>query len=325
MTLARLLRSLLVVLSLSGLSACGSLNRFGVMDRPGPRTHQQAEPKIIEVRTGERLSQKALAERLARHAVILLGELHDNRHHHQARAELIESISQARQALEPLNLVVEQLPVGGSVLPGEQVAETRLLEQLRQAGFQEKAWAWPMHEPIFRAALTQGMAVHGGNLVRGQSMQLFRQGEPALPEKLQGLLAKAPLATSSLQTLNKALVDGHCGQLPETVVEPMRLVQRATDLALLVTAAEHAPSVVIAGNGHVRKDFGMPTLLPALPTIFTLVAVGFIEAETAADKPMPKELPDAIDRSDWAMYDYVWVTPAAQREDPCKGFQMPKR
>ncbi len=325
MTLARLLRSLLVLLSLSGLSACGSLNVLGALDRPGPRAHQQAEPKIIEVRTGEQLSQKVLAEQLSRHAVILLGELHDNRHHHQARAELIDSISQARQALEPLSLVVEQLPMGGVVLPGEQVAGTRLLEQLRQAGFQEKAWAWPMHEPIFRAALSQGVAVHGGNLVRDQSMQLFRQGAPALPQKLQGLLAKAPLAPSSLQTLNKALVDGHCGQLPQNMVDPMRLVQRATDLALLVTATEHAPSVVIAGNGHIRKDFGMPTLLPALPIPVTLVAVGFVEAETAAGKPMPKELADATDLSDWALYDYVWVTPAAQREEPCKGFQMPKR
>ncbi|MGA0101985.1 MAG: ChaN family lipoprotein, partial [Burkholderiaceae bacterium] len=187
------------------------------------------------------------------------------------------------------------------------------------------AWAWPLHEPVFRAALSQGMALHGGNLVRGQSMQLFKKGESTLPEKLQGLLSKAPLEEPSLQALNKALVDGHCGQLPEAMLEPMRLVQRATDLALLVTATDYTPAIVIAGNGHVRKDFGIPSLVPAFQRPVRLVTVGFVESELSVDKASMNAAAGVRNDPAWAIYDYVWITPAAEREDPCKGFQMPKR
>jgi hypothetical protein len=169
------------------------------------------------------------------------------------------------------------------------------------------------------------MAVNGGNLVPGQSMKLFQQGESALPEKLQGLLAKASLPAPNLQALDKALVDGHCGQLPDAMLKPMRLVQRATDLSLLVAATEHKAAIVIAGNGHVRKDFGIPSLLPALKTSPKLVTVGFLESDPSAKAGQSGGTVSDGQAHHWAVYDFVWLTPPAEREDPCKGFQMPNR
>jgi Uncharacterized iron-regulated protein len=153
-------------------------------------------PQIVEVSTGQTIRFEALTDRLAAHSIILLGEFHDNAHHHRARAKLIEALGQARKNQEPFRLVVEQLAMGSSVSPNTKGSTEALLAQLKAAGFQDKAWGWPLHEPVFGAALAQGMTVHGGNLVRGQSMELFRQGESALPEKLQGLLSKAALSSA---------------------------------------------------------------------------------------------------------------------------------
>ena len=330
MTLGRVLRSLLLVSGLSGLVACSSLNAGNAGNtesdlKAGESKASKRPAEIIELSSGQALSLEALAGRLAPYPIVLLGELHDNSHHHQARARLIQALGQARNNQPPYRLVVEQLPMGGFVMPEGKQPGQPLLEQLREAGFQDKAWAWPLHEPVFRAALSQGMALYGGNLVRGQSMQLFKKGESTLPEKLQGLLSKAPLEEPSLQALNKALVDGHCGQLPEAMLEPMRLVQRATDLALLVTATDYTPAIVIAGNGHVRKDFGIPSLLPAFQRPVKVVTVGFVEADLSVDKPSMNAVAGVRNDPAWAVYDYVWITPAAEREDPCKGFQMPKR
>lgn len=330
MTLHRVLRSLLLVSGLSGLVACSSLSAGHAGNaesdlRAGESKAVKRPAEIIELSSGQALSLEALAARLATYPIVLLGELHDNSHHHQARARLIQALDQARNNQPPYRLVVEQLPMGGSVRPQGKQPGQPLLEQLREAGFQDEAWAWPLHEPVFRAALSQGMALHGGNLVRGQSMQLFKKGESTLPEKLQGLLSRAPLAEPSLQALNKALVEGHCGQLPEAMLEPMRLVQRATDLALLVTATDDTPAIVIAGNGHVRKDFGIPSLIPAFQKPVRLVTVGFVEAELSVDKASMNAAAGVRNDPAWAIYDYVWITPAAEREDPCKGFQMPKR
>ncbi|MFZ9758590.1 MAG: ChaN family lipoprotein [Burkholderiaceae bacterium] len=330
MTLGRVLCSLLLVSGLSGLVACSSLNAGNAGNaesnlRAGESKAVKRPAEIIELSSGQALSLEALAARLATYPIVLLGELHDNSHHHKARARLIQALGQARNNQPPYRLVVEQLPMGGSVRPQGKQPGQPLLEQLREAGFQDEAWAWPLHEPVFRAALSQGMALHGGNLVRGQSMQLFKKGESTLPEKLQGLLSRAPLAEPSLQALNKALVDGHCGQLPEAMLEPMRLVQRATDLALLVTATDYTPAIVIAGNGHVRKDFGIPSLVPAFQRPVRLVTVGFVESELSVDKASMNAAAGVRNDPAWAIYDYVWITPAAEREDPCKGFQMPKR
>ena len=333
MTLGRFLRSLLLVSGLTSLFACSSIDAGDAGNagntesglKAGESKTVKRPAEIIELSSGQALSLEDLADRLATYPMVLLGELHDNSHHHQARARLIQALGQARNNQPPYRLVVEQLPMGGSVMPEGKQPGPSLLKQLRQAGFQDKAWAWPLHEPVFRAALSQGMALQGGNLVRGQSMQLFKQGESALPENLQGLLGRAPLAEPALQALNKALVDGHCGQLPEAMLEPMRLVQRATDLALLVTAADYTPAIVIAGNGHVRKDFGIPSLVPAFQRPVRVVTVGFVEAEQSADKASMNAATDFRNDPAWAIYDYVWITPAAQREDPCKGFQMPKR
>lgn len=345
MTLNAVLLKSLCIAGLAGLFGCSSVGLGGSL--VAPANHEQSQPGqaretlktlapplsppvIIETRTAEPLDVKTLTQRLKSHNIILLGELHDNPHHHQARAQLIEALGSGHDTRPPLTLVVEQLPMGAVIGPDIIKTGTDLLTQLNRAGFREKAWGWPLHEPVFKAALAQGMAVHGGNLVPGQSMQLFRQGESSLPKALQGLLEKAPLSDLSQKALDKALVDGHCGQLPETMLKPMGLVQRATDLALLVTASQQAPAIVIAGNGHVRKDFGIPSLARAIAKSPRLVTVGFIESDNQAEPGdaglgLAPRSADTARTPEWALYDYVWITPAAAREDPCKGFQMPKR
>jgi len=64
------------------------------------------------------------------------------------------------------------------------------------------------------------------------------------------------------------------------------------------------PAVLVAGNGHVRTDFGVPQLASAQQPQARIVSVGFLEtgARTAG---MP--------------YTYVWITARAERGDPCAG------
>ena len=65
--------------------------------------------------------------------------------------------------------------------------------------------------------------------------------------------------------------------------------------------------MLLAGNGHVRRDHGVPQLLAAAEPAARIVAVGFGEPGT----------PPA------AYYDAWWVTPATERGDPCAGFTLP--
>ena len=54
--------------------------------------------------------------------------------------------------------------------------------------------------------------------------------------------------------------DSHCGALPEPLVSPMAKAQIARDVVMAETLRAHAANgvVLIAGNGHVRTDIGVP-------------------------------------------------------------------
>src|SRR5439155_15184454 len=71
-------------------------------------------------------------------------------------------------------------------------------------------------------------------------------------------------------TLRADIVESHCNKLPEAVVPRLVLAQRVRDAAMaqaLVNDATADGAILIAGNGHVRNDLGVPVYLhaPGLP------------------------------------------------------------
>ena len=259
--------------------------------------------QIIDLSTGAQISEDALAEQLRTRDVVLLGELHDNARHHALRARLI-----ARFAGKQTTVVAEHLPA-----PARVTFHHALRDDLESAGFDTKGWGWPLHEPLFDAIRVQGLPLVGGNLPKGFSKQLMMKGETALPSVLADAYRKSPLSSAAQGRLDSDLVDGHCGKLPEKYVPPMRLVQRATDLSMAEMLLEHRPSVLVAGNGHVRKDYGVPQVITALAPSANIAAVGFYEEGT--DR---QELVQSLA----GRYDYVWLTERAERSDPCENFKI---
>ena len=264
-------------------------------------THAGAQ--IIDLTSGAQISEATLAEHLRGKDVVLLGELHDNPRHHVLRAELISRI-----AGSGTTVVAEHLPA-----PARVRIDGALQSDLEVAGFDARGWAWPMHQPLFESLRTQGLPLVGGNLPKGFSKQLMATGDAALPAPLASAYRAAPLGTEATQRLNQDLIDGHCGQLPERYLAPMRLVQRATDASMADALLSHRPAVLVAGNGHVRKDYGVPQILRALAPTLKIVSVGFVE--DGADR---QELVQSLD----GRYDYLWLTDRAGRSDPCEGFKL---
>ncbi len=265
------------------------------------------EERIVETAGGRTLTRAELIERLRGSDVVLLGELHDNPHHHARRAELLAALG------APTAVVVEQLPRGAQpVLPPEP-GRAALLEALVRAGFDAEGWGWPAHEPVFAAAARAGHRVLGGNLPRELARRVAREGGEALPAELRAPAEAAPLAPGARRALEDDLQQGHCGQLPAARMPGMVWAQRGRDAAMAQTLREalaaqpRGPVLLIAGNGHVRRDYGVPQLLAPLLPGRRVLAIGFVE---------PGQVASASE------YDLVWVTPAAPRDDPCEGLQI---
>jgi len=265
---------------------------------------------VIRADDGHTLSRTELIAELMQSDFILLGERHDNPHHHTVRGELIEALASKLAARRP-SIVVEYLDRGTRLDPA-----LPLLEEMQRAGFNLQGWQWPLHEPLFTVARSAGLAILGGNLGRSDARRVAMQGEAALDGALAGLLARAPLSGPAQQRLDADLLDGHCGHLPAARLPNMRLAQRARDAAMVSTllAISPGPVILLAGNGHVRRDYGVAALLRELAPEQRAVSIGFLESNADLEHHLAEHR---------GGFDYVWITPPAERDNPCAGFSMP--
>ena len=95
--------------------------------------------------------------------------------------------------------------------------------------------------------------------------------------------------------------------LPIQAIDPMVRGQIARDvwMAKVVNNVKNQMVILIAGNGHVRKDAGVFQWLTPENQSKTQVH-GYVEQ---------------ADKSDANWYDHVHVIPTIEREDPCRVFE----
>jgi uncharacterized iron-regulated protein len=278
--------------------------------------------KVWRPRDGAFSTEAELTAAVVRGRFVLLGETHDNADHHLVQARLVRAIAAAgrRPALALEMLDVDRQPEVDAALaraPGDSLA---LASAVR---WNETGWpTFGLYRPVVEAGLAGGMPVVAANLPRREARALFMKGPAALPEPVRARLEKAgPFPDDVLRALRKEMGESHCGELPDSMVEPMVAAQKAKDaqLAERLVAYDHGQgSVLVAGRGHVRADVGVPMFLRADTRADDIVAVGIVEVSADANRPEDygaeygaKTLP----------FDWVLFTPAAEREDPCVKFR----
>jgi uncharacterized iron-regulated protein len=265
--------------------------------------------QIYQVATGRFVDQATLIADLAGADFVLLGERHDNRDHLRLQALLVEALEDA----QPRALAFEMIP------SNRQLAVVEYRQQHpddaaglgRAVGWAELGWPdWQLYAPIAEAALEHGAEIVAADLSPAQSRAVFQDG----PDVLQAVMVRrtgldrdlpADLAASLAQELRAS----DCGQIPEAVVAGMFRVQRARDAMMadrLATVGGRVGGVLIAGNGHVRTDRGVPWYLARMRPHARILSVGLLEVVDGIDRP-PAALP----------FDYVWFTPRAGDDRPC--------
>jgi uncharacterized iron-regulated protein len=265
---------------------------------------------ILDGPSGDTVPTGELLRRIEAADIVLLGEVHDNAIDHRLRGALITAFATQRPAV-----VFEQFADRDTPIPLPAAGESR--EQWLDAnGFDRKGWKWPMHEPVVDAALAHARSLWGSNMSRDALRAVVLEGQTAAPAPLQELAARAPLDSADRAAMDAELEEGHCNELPESLIPGMRAAQVIRDAAmvraLLLAGAGQGqrPEWLIAGNGHVRSDLGVPRILRRVAPEARVLVVGLLEREENGALP-------AV--SDRRAYDLVIVTPRAQREDPCKG------
>lgn len=268
--------------------------------------------------SGRAVDAAALAERVRGARFLLLGEVHDNPAHHRLRAELLRALLADGV---PTWVVFEQIDRQHNAAVAAAARDTDAVVTAGQLS--QKGWAWPLHRPLFDVALAGGATVVGGNLGRAEASAVVRGGVSQAPADLRRFIAgpagaadAPPSPWTAVQNAEviRQVDDGHCGALPPAMLAPMALAQRARDAALAQAMLQAPPGVrvvLIAGNGHVRRDVGVPHYLAAGAPDGRIVSLGVLErapdGSTAVDGP----------------YDEVWFTTRVERPDPCAAFRAP--
>jgi uncharacterized iron-regulated protein len=260
---------------------------------------------IRDAATGRPVSTADLLKQLEGADYVLLGEVHDNAIMHQVRGALLTAAQSRKPAV-----VFEQFPATTAPFPPPAAGENEEA-WLDQHGFDRKGWKWPLHQPVVDAAIAHARALWGSNVPREALRAVVRGGVDGAPANLRALMQRAPLDSVATAAIDKELLEGHCGKLPESMYPGMRTAQAVRDAAMteaLLQSGADGPAWLIAGNGHVRKDMGVPRMLKILAPKKKVVVVGFLER--GAEDTLP-----SATLAKW--YGVVVVTPPAQRPDPC--------
>ncbi len=234
--------------------------------------------------------------------IVILGEVHDNPAHHVVQAEKVA-------ALTPTALVFEMLTPDQA--DGAVFAEASDQEALEAVlGWDESGWPdFAIYYPIFAAA--PEARVYGAGLPRGEAMEALNGGMAALfGEEATAYSLDQPLPEEQQEAREALQFRAHCDAIPEEMLPGMVDIQRLRD-AKLARAALRAytetggPVAVITGNGHARRDWGMPAYIALVAPDVDVQVIGQTEDDGAIE----------------GGFDMVLSSPTVDRPDPCLAFQ----
>lgn len=216
--------------------------------------------RIWDVAAGAFIDRTTLAERLRQGRFVLLGEKHDNPDHHRLQAWLLQALIAAgrRPAVGFEMFTVDDVPAIAQQLAAHPDDAVGLAEAVN---WQSSGWPdWAMYQPIADAALQARLPIVATNLSPAMVRSLSQSGAEALDAPLAARLGlDRALAADTQTAMAEEIREAHCGHAAEQQINAMILVQRARDAQMaesLATAGQQDGAVLIAGAGHVRRDYG---------------------------------------------------------------------
>ena len=236
--------------------------------------------------------------------VLLMGEVHDNKEGHKLR---FEDLRQRVEAGWRPAIAMEQFD-----------RETQGLLNEAQKGcldascvikvMDKKGWDWQSYHPVIQLALTHHLPLIAANLSRSDASKVVRDGLASSFDAatVAAYKLRDPLPSDLRRGQEKAIQEGHCNMVSDIMLPGMVNAQVARDIWMAKLIREQQPRdvVLIAGNGHVRKDIGVPRWLNAIEPRLNVRTIGFVE-------------PEAVQGS----YDEIRKVAAQKRTDQCAKFK----
>jgi uncharacterized iron-regulated protein len=185
---------------------------------------------------------------------------------------VIEHLAQNKQLHAVVLEMAERGHSTGALLPLASEAQVQNALQ-----WNRNVWPWERYGPVVMTAVRQGVPVLGGNLPRSDMRAAMR--DTALDASVQ---------RQHLEPLQDLMQAAHCGLLPESQLQPMARIQIGRDVAMAQTLLAARPTqpqqvtLLITGNQHARKDYGVPWHLQRLGVPTQEIKVVHMQTESAS-------------------------------------------
>jgi len=240
--------------------------------------------------------------------IVLLGEVHDNPILQQLRLEILErALAAGWRPTIAMEQFDREYQFAIERARKERPLDARYLIQQAE-GPAAGGWNWDFYRPLVALALKYHLPLLAANLSRADADKIVRRGyagvfDAATIRDLQ----LEPTGTALLSRQEEEVDRGHCHLLPKQLLPGMARAQLARDAVMASIVRAHAIEgvVLLAGNGHVRRDLGVPRWLEALDRARAF-SVGFLER--GGEPPA-------------SVFDAVVTAAPASRPDPCKALQ----
>lgn len=266
------------------------------------------------------LTPDALVAALAQKRFVLVGEFHDNPDDHRLQAWIVSKLKPEAVVFEMLD--VDQKP-GVDAFQGK--GDWKPEAMGAALDWEKRGWpAWSIYQPIAEAAKEAGATLVAGNAERAKARAIVKGGLASLDaSEVTALGLDRPLPEAADDALRAEIATSHCDMLPEDLLPGMALAQRLRDATMareLSTAtAQGTRAVLITGNGHARRDRGVPhALIDQGAKAEDIASVLLIEVDPEAT--VPSDLVP-LDAEGKPAADIVWFTPSVSRPDPCEEMQ----
>lgn len=258
------------------------------------------------------VDEQALAAELVRRPSALLGEVHDNVVQHRMRADALRKVLEqgARPAIAFEQFDRERqadIDRARSEPPPE--GRSLAAHVIERGQGPKNTWDWTQYRPFVELALQYDLPIVAANLSRADAARVARDGVGAVFDAAEQRRLGLDRADEQLQRTHESIArDAHCRMLPESALAGLARAQVARDAVLADALRRHADRgvILLTGNGHARRDIGVPRHLTAAERE-RVWSIGLVEAGSEERV---------------SFYDVAFLTPRQERADPCASLKV---